>query len=103
MLAKAEAIPILIYRLSDPEPDLCIFLEENWLYKGTHNFSYRDSDFTLGGPGADAYGWTAQGIVYDRDGALYRYSENQLALIGPNNDFRGWKNENIRVLPVGGN
>jgi hypothetical protein len=103
VLGSAGEIPIVIYRLSDaPAPEQqCEHLQNNWLYKGTHKIRYNDNDFTLDGPGGNSFSFKAQGIVYDPDGAPYRYTENQHGLYGPDNDFRGWKTEFIRVHPIG--
>lgn len=100
-LAQSGETPVFIYWLSDPEPDFCKFLAENWLYKGTHSVLVHDNDLFVSGPGANSFGWSAHGTVYDPSGTRCKYSENQNALISPDGEFLGWKNENIRVACQG--
>lgn len=97
VISEMRDAPIFIYRLSDPEPDFCKFLSENWLYQGTHTLATRDNDVFVAGPGANAFGFSGHGTVYDRSGARHRYSESQFALILPDGTFMGFINENIRV------
>ena len=65
----------------DPIPGqvaiFCDHLANDWLYFGTHNLTWTDSDISGGDdtPGANTWGWTANGKVQDRDGNWYRYHE----------------------------
>lgn len=99
MLLKLDDAPIFLYRLSDQEPDFCRFLTENWVYQGTHSLVQTDNnlDAFLNNTGANSFGWSARGTVYDRDGNRCRYHEHQNAVWSPDRSFFEWKNEDITV------
>lgn len=98
-LAQLKDAPIFLYRLSDPEPDDCIFFNENWLYKGTHSLVATDNNFDafLNETGANAFGWRANGTVYDPDGNRCKYHEHQNAVWSPDRLVFTWLNEDITV------
>lgn len=99
MLLKLEDAPIFLYRNSDPEPDLCKFLNENWLYNGTHSLVQTDNnlDAFLNDRGANSFGWAARGTVYDKEGNRCKYHEHQNAVWSPDRSSLEWKNEDITV------
>ena len=97
--------PLFIYRLSDlfdPDLDLCSWLEEDWLYQGTHTVKSHDNDFFNSGPGANSWGWSGQGRVYDQAGTKCQYHEHQNAVVSPDDQILSWKNEDIWVNCAGG-
>jgi len=100
-LAKAGDIPVVIYRISElpgwSDPDaMCAYLAENWLYRGTHRMLVTDNDLFTSGPGANSFGMSAHGTVYDQSGAPCTYSEKQQAVILPDGSFKTTV-ENIRI------
>lgn len=98
-LAQLKDAPIFLYRLSDPEPDDCTFFNENWLYKGTHSLVATDNNFDafLNETGANAFGWKANGTVYDPEGTRCKYHEHQNAVWSPDRTWFSWINEDITV------
>jgi len=92
--------PIFIYRFSDPEPDFCKLLLENWLYQGTHSMSFTDNDFFDAAPGAESFNLMGHGTVFDRDGKRYHYTEHQNGLIAPDGTYRVI-NEDILITTQG--
>ncbi len=105
LLSTLQHVPIYVYRRSEFTGD-CDYLANEWLYAGHASMINNDNDFFLGNPGADAFGWTAQGYVCDQDGNVYKYHEQQKALVSPEGMFWGFITENIKItgpLPAGVN
>lgn len=96
--------PIFLYQLSAFPgfgDEGCRFFAEDWLFQGTHTIRNHDNDLGVAGRGANAFGWSGQGPVYDPGGASHQYSEQQVGLILPDGTFFGFINENIRVTKKG--
>jgi hypothetical protein len=100
-LAKAGDIPVLIYRISespgwsDPAV-MCAFLADDWLYRGTHRMVVTDNDLYTSGPGANSFGMSAHGTVYDPSGTPCTYSEQQHGVVLPDGTLKATV-ENIRI------
>jgi hypothetical protein len=64
---------------------LCDWLDNDWLYRGTHNVTWTDNDITGfdDTPGINSWGWAANGNVMDQIGDGYKYHENQHYLFNP--------------------
>jgi hypothetical protein len=91
--------PIYIYRAEDldvPDDEFCSFVANGWVYQGTHDLILT-GDFAGRGP---TIGWSGHGDVSDHDGAIFRYSEHQNAVVQKDGTLK-WLNENIRVHPTG--
>ena len=100
LIGKYYDIPVYIHRLSDvpADPaDFCDFLENAWLYRGTHDLIYTDSDFNGTANAVASYGWRAHGTVFDPAGEQFHYSESQHALFDTQTFETTWLTENIRV------
>ncbi len=83
LLAQTGEIPVLIYPLFDGSKDFCDFLVEDWIYRGTHMLRDQDNNFFFDPAHTNAWGWEANGFVYDRDGDRYRYLEVQRFVVDP--------------------
>ena len=87
MNAQMRDAPVFIYDLgdhnaacADPSPSCCIFLAEDYLYKGTHDATSNDNSWwDTEDQKQNVWQYKAKGIVYDRDGNKYRYREHQKA------------------------
>ena len=98
-LAKADDLPIYIYRWSEFANSTlpwCEKVTDLWLYKGTHRMVYNDNDWNVTGSRGNSYHWNAHGTVYDPDGNEYRYQEQQHCVIRANGSFK-CPTENIRI------
>lgn len=87
-LANSGEIPIYVYRLSEVPPvileelppelvlEFCAALDEKWLYRGTHHFILHDNNL-LGEPTrVNAFGYNAEGTVFDQAGEKHAYRES---------------------------
>ena len=104
-ITKLVDAPIVIARLSESPfpftPGFCEFWQEDWIYQGTHTLKSHDNDLFNGGPGANSFGWSGQGTVYDPAGTRYRYTEQQLAVLSPDDQTFRFLTEIIRVHRTG--
>jgi hypothetical protein len=85
---KTGVIPVYVYRLSEVPPQdvsdqLCIDLKTKWIYRGTHKLTNHDNNLFFEPGRTDAFGWNAQGTVFDRAGQQYSYRESFLAVLVP--------------------
>jgi hypothetical protein len=98
-------IPVYIYRLSEwnalGNAEICDFLANDWLYRGTHTMRATANDVTQAGHGASTFGWSAHGVVEDPAGTVYRYTEQQRAIFDQRTGNAKWMTENIRVHRIG--
>jgi hypothetical protein len=53
------------------------------LYKGTGRLLYHDNDYFFDPSRNNAFGWSGEGSVVDRNGRSYRYSESQFISVDP--------------------
>lgn len=98
-LRALKDAPVFIYRWSDPEPDNCVFFTQNWLYKGTHSMVEVDNNLEAGlnNTGANAFGLTAAGTVYDPEGTRCSYNEHQKFIWYPDRNRFERKSRGARV------
>lgn len=87
---KTGVLPVYVYRFSEVPPftgditeEFCSDLREKWIYRGTHKLLNHDSDLFFDPTRMDAFGWHAEGIVYDRAGGKYAYQESESAVVDP--------------------
>lgn len=85
MQFRTGEIPVYIYRLSEVPPGepSCEDLETKWLYRGTHQLLSRDNNFFGEFTHGNAFGYTGDGTVYDRNGQAYHYHEQFLFVWNP--------------------
>ena len=101
-ISNTKDLPVYIYG-PYTGPDICTWLENAWIYKGTHNLTTQDNNLrgVLVNPErTNSWGWQAHGFVYDRDGNKYKYSETQRAIHIPGEPIV-WVTEKIKVVPIG--
>jgi hypothetical protein len=82
-LRLSGEVPVLIYPPNDGGKDLCDYLRNDWLFKGTGRLVYNDNNYSFDPSRANAFGWSGQGTVYDPSGNRYRYTEDQLIVVDP--------------------
>jgi hypothetical protein len=102
LVGRYYDIPVYIHRLSDvpvggTQEEFCDFLANDWLYRGTHDLIYTDSDFLGTANAVASYGWRAHGTVFDPAGEQFHYTEAQRALFDTQTFETTWVVENIRV------
>ncbi len=100
IVAQLKDAVIYIYPFWDGVTPFCTWLQEHWLYQGTHSLTWVDNDFDMAAPGANSYGWNGHGRVEDPDGNTYRYHESQRFQITTHGEFRIIK-EVIEVKAIG--
>jgi hypothetical protein len=61
----------------------CIDLKTKWIYRGTHQLTNHDNNLFFDPGRINAFGWNAQGTVFDRAGQKYSYLESFLGVIDP--------------------
>ena len=88
---RTGEIPVYIYRLSDVPPgdftpEFCQDLATKWLYRGTHQLLSHDNNFFGEPTHGNAFGFTGDGTVFDRNGQAYRYHEQFLFMWDPARD-----------------
>jgi hypothetical protein len=87
---QTGVLPVYVYRLSEVPPteevteQFCNDLKEKWIYRGTHQLLNHDNNQFFDPTRTDAFGWHAQGIVYDRAGGKHAYQESESAVVDPN-------------------
>jgi hypothetical protein len=89
---QAQDQQLYIYDMSDlfdaaGAGTLCEFLEEDWLFRGTH-----DMRATENWTGSGLFQMTANGFVWDPDGNRHSYREHQRYT-----SSHGWTHEDIEV------
>jgi hypothetical protein len=87
--AQLRDAPVFIYDLgnhvtactsSPPSESCCIFLADEYLYKGTHDATANDNSWwDTEDQKQNVWQFKFNGIVYDPDGNKYRYREHQKA------------------------
>jgi len=70
------------------------------LASGTAHVVSTDNDATLSGQGADAFGWTAQGVLFYPSGGKLSYSETVRALVEPGAGELRLLKVDIRLVPI---
>ena len=85
---RTGVLPVYVYRLSEVPPQVvspqfCIDLKERWIYRGTHKLSNHDNNLFFEPGRTNAFGWNAQGTVFDRAGKQYAYRESFLGVFVP--------------------
>jgi hypothetical protein len=85
---KTGVLPVYVYRLSEVPPQdvseqFCIDLTTKWIYRGTHQLTNHDNNLFFDPGRIDAFGWNAQGTVFDRAGKEYSYLESFLGVADP--------------------
>jgi hypothetical protein len=70
------------------------------LASGTAHLIRTDNDITVAGRGADAFGWTAEGVLYGPTGGKLRYSETVRALVEPGGGDVRTLELDIRLVPI---
>ena len=101
-ISNTKDLPIYIYG-PYTGPDVCTWLENAWVYQGTHQLSSQDNNVfgvNENPERTNSWGWQAHGFVYDRDGNRYRYTESQRAVHKPGEPVK-WVTEKIQVIPIG--
>ncbi len=94
-LAQSGEIPVYVYRFSEVPPfvaeelppevllEVCADLKEKWIYRGTHHFRSHDNDLFGDPTRANAFGFTAEGTVFDRAGGKHAYRESLVFVWDP--------------------
>ena len=85
---KTGVLPVYVYRLSELPPQdvseqFCIDLKTKWIYRGTHQLTNHDNNLFGEPTRTNAFGWNAQGTVFDRAGQKYSYRESFLGVAVP--------------------
>ena len=85
---KTGVLPVYVYRLSELPPQdvseqFCIDLTTKWIYRGTHQLTNHDNNLFGEPTRTNAFGWNAQGTVFDRAGQKYSYRESFLGVADP--------------------
>ena len=75
-IARGDDIPVVIYPLRDPSIGFCDWVRNHWLYRGTGTLVGTDNNiqFDASRP-VDVYGLAGHGVVVDRDGNVFGFSE----------------------------
>ncbi len=85
VLTQARELPVLIYP-PFPGGDPCDFLQNGWLFRGTHSLRFQDNNFSFELGRTDSFGWEGNGVVFDPSGNRYRYTEAQRLVFTPLED-----------------
>ena len=67
---------------------------------GTTHLIRTDNDIKVSGPGADAFGWTAEGVIFSPSGEKFNYSETARALVKPGSGELQELKVDIRLVPI---
>jgi hypothetical protein len=82
-------IPVYVYRLSEVPPvdvvtpEFCNSLKTKWIYRGVHQLLNHDNDFFGDPTRTNAFGWDAEGTVFDPAGGRHAYRESLFIVIDP--------------------
>ena len=83
-------------------PDICAAVQLPRLAQGRGNFRVTTNELLFAGPGAESFGFTAEGILDDLvNGGQVQYNEEQRAVWLPSGAFKGFVVENIQLNPIG--
>jgi hypothetical protein len=86
---KTGFIPVYIYRLSEVPPTdvvtpaFCDDLKTKWIYRGMHQLLNHDNNLFGDPTRTNAFGWNAEGTVFDPAGGRHAYRESFLTVWDP--------------------
>jgi hypothetical protein len=88
-LAKSGTIPIYVYRFSEvppffeATPEICAALKDQWIYRGTHHIVYHDNNLEGDPTHTNAFGFQAEGTLFDPEGGRHAYRESLQVVADP--------------------